>query len=157
VYRGAVGDVAGGNLLYLRSIWSALNGAEARRRAMKLLAIAVTLGNLGYAHAILRASEEAGVLTPAEGAALRELCFKRVFVPDAWGGGRWRARIASAFGMASQLAAGLFWRAVSTPESNRLGGYPFLFRRPSPLWRRSRVEERYDTYYAEFRKQRPRG
>lgn len=155
VQRGMVGEIDGGNFLYLRSIAHVLRQpAElARVQAFKLFAIAITLCNLGYAHAIAHACGDAGVFAKHETDTLHELCFQKIFVPDAMGYARFRSRLASAMGMVAHVAAGGYWSAVSTPESNRIGGYPLLFRRSTPLWRRSRVEQRYAAYYARYKKE----
>lgn len=151
--RGAAGELAGGNFLYLKSIAAILASADsaaARDRTLKLFTIALGIRHLNYAYLVARVAGDAGILSQGESAALAKLGLRRVFVPDAIRPSKLRVRIAALLGAIASLVAGQYWRAVSTPDCNRLDNPRILTRAPNVLFRRSRVKKLYDTYCHDF-------
>lgn len=147
---GGLGQIQGGNLLYLRSIFDLLSrGDDATRRVrgIKLFVIALTLSHLDLAYVIARAMGDAGVLAPDEAAALRAVATRFVYVPDTQSFRGWRVGAATALGNLAAAVAGGYARAVSTPSANRMENYRRLIRSPSPFWPAANAERLYEQYY----------
>jgi FkbM family methyltransferase len=148
--RGHVGELQGGNFVYLRDIRAISSRADARILGLKLFVISVALSNLQYAYSIVRRLGDTGVLSGPETRSLEELALSRIYVPDALSTSFARLRLASVFGMLSQLAAGFYWRGVTCPDANRISNYPQLVRTPNALWRREPVRQLYEHSYRRF-------
>lgn len=147
---GALGEIQGGNLLYVRSIFDLLSHGDAaiqRVRGIKLFMIALTLSHLDLAYMISRALEDRGVVTRDEAAALQKVATHFVYVPDTLPFSGWRANAASMLGNLTAVVGGGFTRAVSTPSSNRMENYRRLIRSPNIFWRREKMRSLYEHYY----------
>lgn len=147
--RGALGDLYGGNFLYLRSIFHLLKGPDfTLQKGLKLLAIAVATANMQYAYIIVRAMADSRHLTSAQSEELLKLVSSAAYLPDAILGSPLRQRIVSMIGNAMMLVAGRDWRALSSPSSNRLNEYTKLLRKVSAK-RQANVISLYEDYYKE--------
>ncbi|WP_211912292.1 FkbM family methyltransferase [Tardiphaga alba] len=131
--RGALGEIMGGNFLYVRDIFSLLDDVadpqHLRVKALKLFAISISLSNLNYAYVIARALGEQGILSPDESSELVRLSTSGRYMPDAYQSSPLRNRIAAALGNLAHLVVGQDWRAVSSLEANRLHNYSLLVRK----------------------------
>jgi len=117
---GILGELYGGDVLYVRSIESLLAGEAAGRRTRILQAIALALWLRQYDYAgicIERAGEE-GLISGQEKTALAATATARVFLPD------FLPPISFALGqiffVLSQLMTGRRHRSKSAPKQNRL-------------------------------------
>ena len=149
---GALGEIQGGNLLYIRSIFDLLSHGDAairRERGIKLFVIALTLSHLDLAYIIGRALEDSGVVTPEEAAILQKVGTHFIYVPDTLPFSGWRVSAASMLGNLTAVVGGGFTRGVSTPSSNRMENYRRLIRSPNIFWRRDAMRSLYEKYYVE--------
>jgi FkbM family methyltransferase len=150
VKQGGLGEIGGGNLFYMRSVFDLLSrGSEddKRRRGLKLLVVALTTSNMQAAYIIARALGDAGVLSPSEAASLREAALHYVYLPDTQPFSPRRVRWASLLGNLTVLAAGGFHRGTGAPKANRVEHLRRLVSRPGPLARRDVAEKLYERYY----------
>ena len=147
--RGSMGEIAGGNYLYLRSIFDliASRSANVRTQALKLFVIAIALSHLDTAYGIARALGDFGVLEHDEAISLRGFTLSWVYAPDTMPFTSSRVRLATMLGNLAAVVGGGFSRGVSTPDSNRLENYRKLVWRPSSLAKAKNAERLYENYY----------
>ena len=156
--RGALGELSGGDVLYLRDIGSILaSPAPApvkRQRILKLFVLACLFRLPRYAYSLARMGGESGVLSRDEASSLRQAVLRDLFLP-ALQRSRWAARISAGLAALAQIAAGPAWSAKSGPGNNRLRASRWLFAAARLLprtWSR-RYEASLERLYQRYREQ----
>lgn len=161
--NGIVGELAGGDLLYLRDVGSIVGDMIAppsakRTRIIKLFVICVMLRQSRYAFVVAKSGADVGLLTHEEfvelSSFLDRLTQLNLVIPRFPSAIRYR--IAHALGFFGQLVLGPGSEGKSSPRSNQLVPYRRMFvdgRSIPGSWRR-RQRKRFEQAYEHFRKLR---
>lgn len=124
---GALGELFGGDVLYLRDVGSILtsdaDAAVKRERLLKLGAICLILNHHTYAHVVAQAGEESGVLSAPEADSLRNAIARHVFLPFAVPFRSRALRLAHGFSVMAQIASGPKWSSKAAPRPGSLRAY----------------------------------
>ncbi|MEQ8247494.1 MAG: FkbM family methyltransferase [Alphaproteobacteria bacterium] len=113
-----VGAIEGGDGIYLMSIENILEGPRPRQRVIKAFANAICIRQFDYARILVTRATENGIIEESEARVLRRQSDRLVALTDIFPFSFGRA--AAFAGLLSQLLAGRYARAKSTPKSNRL-------------------------------------
>ena len=152
---GPLGELAGGDLLYVRDVGELLSDQcgieEKRRNIAKLITVASMLDLHQYVDVISRAAADANILDAGEFDQLRGYTERRVFLPLAMPkipGSGWCAH---ALALLAQVIAGRSWGSKSAPRGNALTTYRRLtVGWVPPSWRK-RYATRLDRNYAQYK------
>lgn len=131
--NGPLGEVGGGDLLYVRDVGTLLSRAmpasEKRAKFLKLFAILAILKNVRYAALLPALAQREGILGDAEAAQLRNFVNDSVFLPFAMpdGGKRLRSRLAHVFSLLGQVILGRQAGVKSAPSPNMFTSYTKSF------------------------------
>jgi len=130
VSLGTLGDVGGGDVLYLKDIGSILASDDSDQRkwerAVKLFTVAAIMHHHRYAYAIARAAEDAGILGSEEARVLRKFVEDSLFLPFAFSPFLRSRRLAHLFSLLAQIIWGPKWGAKSAPRFSTLRSYRHL-------------------------------
>ena len=150
--QNLLGEIYGGDALYLRGLDSLVAGPNARGRVRKALAHAIWLRQHDYARLGAARAKELGVLSGVEVDEIVAIADARVFLPD----------ILPALSLAgshvlfalAQLAAGRSHRTKAAPKGNRLVRSPRLYVSTAMGWLWRRQAERSAMLAERLRKSR---
>jgi hypothetical protein len=157
---GAVGEIFGGDVLYLRDVGSIVtSGADdrvKRERLLKLCAICLILDRHTYAYVIAGAGEESGILSSDEAGSLRRAISEQVFLPFATPLRSKALRIAHVFSVLAQIVSGQKWSSKAAPRPADLRPYRQLSINSGYVprsWRR-RYEQRLRDAFQRYKRLR---
>lgn len=155
--NGNLGELAGGDLLYLRDVGSILattNREQARIQTIKLFTISVMLNYVQYAFIVARAAHEKGLLSEAEHSELSSYCRNKIFIPFALPRLPGMDKLAHFLVLIAVLLSGSPFGSKSAPRFNRLAPSSRLIlsrRLLLPSWRRrydAKLEKGFQMYKA---------
>ena len=154
--RGMLGELRGGDFLYLRDFGTVLAGpapdAVKRERLLKLYVLASIFRFPRYAYSLARAAEDSGVLGAGEGEVLRAAVLRRPFLPAVLRPGDWRPAFVRFFVALATIVAGPAWGGKSGPGANSLAFSRKMFASAHLLpgaWNRryaANLEDHYKKY-----------
>jgi hypothetical protein len=145
---GALGEIAGGDFLYLRdpgTIVASTSPVEVKRQRLAKLFVLASLfriPRLAYAVAVL--GQQHGLFAPAESQQLQDLVADAAFLPAIAPELRSRHAIAGFFSVLAQFFAGRKWDGKAGPRSNALQYPRHLF--IASRWLPKSLVERYRRY-----------
>lgn len=123
---GALGEISGGDLLYLKDLgWiikSDLDIEEKREQLVKLFLICLILSKYQYAYTIARVSGEHGIFDSEDTEHFVEQTYGNVFLPFAVPLNRKGLPLANGFSLLAQILSGGKWGGKAAPRPAAL--YP---------------------------------
>ncbi len=157
---GQLGELSGGDLLYLKDVGhilsSDLSGEERKEQLLKLFMICLILGQHVYAFVVASAMADHGVITTDETQELKTAVKGTVFLPmgsPLIRSGLW---LANALSYVGQILSGQKWASKAAPRTQGLHPYAQLSVKSSliPSSWRARYVNRLEIAYERYKKLR---
>lgn len=147
---GPMGEIGGGDLMYMRDVGSIIGGdapqETKRAQLLKLFAVCGLMKQPKYAEIVCATGRKAGLLSEDEAKELRSFIRESIFLPWAMPGGaeRLRARLTHMLSLLGEVITGGNHGVKSAPRSNqfRLYNHAFINSRWLPASFRRRYDER---------------
>lgn len=153
---GALGEISGGDLLYLKDVgWiidSGLAFEEKREQLTKLYMICLVLGKYQYAFTIAKIGKEHSIWDSKDEEDLCEPLFSNVFLPFAIPLVKKGLPFANGFSLLAQLFSGAKWAGKAAPKPASLKDFNQLTMRSAFLPRswsrryREHLQKMFDRY-----------
>jgi FkbM family methyltransferase len=145
---GALGELSGGDLLYLKDIGWVINSntelANKIEQLLKLYLICMLLSKYQYAYAIAKAGEEHGLWSLQDAKELCDQVLNNVFLPFAVPLRTAGLKIAHGFSLLAQIFSGAKWAGKAAPRVSCL--YPLQQMTVSPVYIPTSWSLRYKKY-----------